>query len=416
LNQQVEQKKPRLYYGYILLAFAFLINLVLGGTLYTFSVFFEALESDFGWTRAATSGAFSLYMFLHGFLYIITGKLNDRFGSRIVMTACGLLTGLGYLLMSLTGTIWHIYLFYGVIIAIGMSGSYVPLTSTVTRWFASFKTRGLMVGISVAGIGVGTMIMPPLANWLISSYDWATSYVVIGTIILVLVIPAAQFLKPTPVEGEQLPSNQDRMKIENPVSNIKGLSLQQALRTRQFWLLCTAYLGFGFFLQAIMVHIVLHAVDLKISESTAANIFIAIGALSVVGKIMAGNFIDRIGNRLVMAGCFALVAADMAWLLIAREEWMIFLFAAVFGFSYGGLVSAQSPVVADLFGMKSHGVILGVVIFIVTIGGTVGPVVAGAIYDANNTYYPAFIICGVLSLLGVILSLLLKPISKGGAK
>jgi MFS family permease len=416
LNQQVEQKKPRLYYGYILLAFAFLINLVLGGTLYTFSVFFEALESDFGWTRAATSGAFSLYMFLHGFLYIITGKLNDRFGSRIVMTACGLLTGLGYLLMSLTGTIWHIYLFYGVIIAIGMSGSYVPLTSTVTRWFASFKTRGLMVGISVAGIGVGTMIMPPLANWLISSYDWATSYVVIGTIILVLVIPAAQFLKPTPVEGEQLPSNQDRMKIENPVSNIKGLSLQQALRTRQFWLLCTAYLGFGFFLQAIMVHIVLHAVDLKISESTAANIFIAIGALSVVGKIMAGNFIDRIGNRLVMAGCFALVAADMAWLLIAREEWMIFLFAAVFGFSYGGLVSAQSPVVADLFGMKSHGVILGVVIFIVTIGGTVGPVVAGGIYDANNTYYPAFIICGVLSLLGVILSLLLKPISKGGAK
>jgi MFS family permease len=416
MDQQIELKKPRLFYGYVILALAFLINIVLGGAIYTFSVFFKPLESDFSWPRAATSGAFSLYMILHGFLYIITGKLNDRFGSRIVMSICGLFTGLGYLLMSLTNAIWHIYLFYGVIIAIGMSGSYVPLTSTVTRWFASFRTRGLMVGISVAGIGVGTMIMPPVANWLISSYDWSTSYIVIGVIILLLIIPSAQFLKPSPVQGQQLSTGQEGEKVERPVSEAKGLSLQQVLRTPQFWLLCASYLGFGFFLQAIMVHIVLHAMDLEMSASSAANIFIAIGALSVVGKIMMGNFIDRIGSRLVIAGCFALVTVAMGWLFIAREAWMIFLFAAIFGFSYGGLVSAQSPVVADLFGIKSHGVILGVVVFIVTIGGAVGPVVAGGIYDANNNYYPAFIICGVLGLAGVILSLLLKPMSKGGGE
>ncbi len=409
-------KKPRLFYGYVLLALAFLINMVLGGTLYTFSVFFEPLESDFGWTRAATSGAFSLYMFLHGFLYIITGKLNDRFGSRIVMSGCGLFTGLGYLLMSLTSSIWHIYLFYGVIIAIGMSGSYVPLTSTVTRWFASFKTRGLMVGISVAGIGVGTMIIPPVANWLISSYGWSTSYVVIGITVLLLIMPAAQFLKHAPVLGQQLSPDLDGIKIEGPVSEARGLTLQQALLTRQFWLLCVAYFGFGFFLQATMVHIVLHAIDLEISASTAANIFIAIGGLSVVGKIIMGNFSDRIGNRLVMAGGFTLVAVAMAWILIAKEAWMLFLFASVFGFSYGGLVSVQSPMVADLFGIKSHGVILGVVVFIVTIGASIGPVVAGAIFDTIDNYYPAFIVCGIFAVVGVILSLLLRPISEGGER
>jgi MFS family permease len=414
--QQDKTKNPRLFYGYVLLILAFLINLVIGGTLYTFSVFFEPLASDFNWTRAVTSGAFSLYMFLHGFLYIITGKLNDRFGSRVVVTASGLFTGLGYLLMSLTSTIWHIYLFYGVLIAIGMSGSYVPLTSTVTRWFANFKTRGLMVGISVAGIGVGTMIMPPVANWLITSYGWSTSYVVIGIMILVLVTPMAQFLRNAPVQGQESSVIQGGIKGESLTPEVKGLSLPQALRTRRFWLLSAAYFGFGFFLQATMVHIVLHAMDLEISASTAANIFIAIGALSVVGKIMMGNFTDRIGSRLVMTGCYILVAAAMAWLLMARETWMVFLFGAIFGFSYGGLVSAQSPVVADLFGMKSHGVILGVVVFIITLGGTLGPVIAGGIFDSTGNYYPAFIICGAFSLVGAILSLLLRPVSKGGEK
>ncbi|MBA7631818.1 L-lactate transporter [subsurface metagenome] len=416
MTQQVEIKKPRFFYGYVIVALAFLIQAILGGTLYTFSVFFKPLSSEFGWTRAATSGAFSLYMVLHGFLYIITGKLNDTFGTRIVMSGCGLFMGLGYLLMSQTNTIWHLYLFYGVIIAVGMSGGFVPLLSTVTRWFANNKKRGLMIGIALAGTGVGTMIMPPVANWLISSYGWRTSYAIIGISVLILIISAAQFLRRAPGQMQQLPHGQDGGQEEGPNTEARGFSLQEAMRTRQFWLFCTAYFGFGVFLQVIMVHIVLHAIGLGISASAAANIFVAIGGLTVVGRITMGSASDRIGNRSILIGCFALMTAALAWLLVAKELWMLYLFAVVFGFAYGGLVAVQSPLVADLFGMRSHGVILGVIVFIITIGAAVGPVMAGGIFDITGGYNPAFLVCVAFSIAGIILALLLRPITKGGER
>ncbi len=403
--------KPRLFYGYVIVALAFLANLVLGGTLYTFSVFFEPLSTQFGWTRAATSGAFSLYMFLHGTLYIFTGRMNDRLGPRIVMSGCGLFMGIGYLLMSLTGAIWQIYLFYGVIIAIGMSGGYVPLTSTVTRWFARDKKRGLMVGISVAGVGVGTMIVPPLANWLISTYGWQTSYVVIGIGVLVILMSAAQFLKRAP---EHILSARDDTNFLN--AQEEGFTLGEAIRKRQFWLLGGAYFGFGLLLQAIMVHIVVHAIGLGIPASTAASLFILLGGMSVLGRISLGFIADRTGNRLIVVGSFVLMVLAFSWLFIAKEMWMLNIFAAVFGFAYGGLVASQSPIVADLFGMRSHGVILGVIVSIITFGSAVGPVMAGAVFDNTGSYNIAFIVCLIFGISGIILSLLLKPVTGGGEK
>ncbi|MFC2010298.1 MFS transporter [Chloroflexota bacterium] len=411
---QAEAKRPGLFYGYAIVAVTFLLNLIMGGTLYTFSVFFKPLAGDFGWTRAATSGAFSLYMILHGFLYIFTGRLSDRLGTRIIISCSGFLMGVGYMLMSQISAIWQLYLFYGVIIAIGMSGGYVPLVSAVTRWFTGNRKRGLMVGIAVAGVGAGTMVMPPVANWLISEYSWKTAYVVIGIVVMISIMSAAQLLKRAPGQTQQMPHNRNGVQEEIPGHEARGLSLHEALRTRQFWLLAAAYFSFGVFLQAIMVHIVMHAIDLGISETVAANIFIAVGGLSVIGRIFLGSVADRIGNRKVIIASFMLLTVAFAWLLIAREAWMIFIFAAAFGFAYGGLVSAQSPLVADLFGVSSHGAILGVIVFIITAGSAVGPVMSGGIYDITGSYTIAFLVCGAFSLAGIILTLLLRPIAEGG--
>ncbi|HEY94451.1 MAG TPA: MFS transporter [Dehalococcoidia bacterium] len=406
---QVESGRKKFFYGYVVVALGLFINMVLGGTLYTFSVFFEPLSTEFGWTRAATSGAFSLYMLLHGFLYIITGEMNDKLGPRIVMSLCGLLMGLGYMLMALTSEIWHIYFFYGVIIAVGMSGGYVPLISTVTRWFTGNSKRGLMVGISVAGVGLGTMIFPPLARWLIDSYGWKTSYVVIGIAVLVIIMFAAQFLKRAP---EQLISDSDNSSSID--TQQQGLSLQKAVKTRQFWLITFSYFGFGFLLQAIMVHIVMHIIGLSIPATTAATMFIVLGGASVCARISLGSLADRIGNRSIIVGSFLLLTITLLWLFIAKEMWMFYIFAALFGFGYGGMVASQSPIVADLFGMRSHGVILGVIVSTITFGSAVGPVVAGAIYDASSSYNAAFIVCVVFAVMGIILSLLLRSVSNGG--
>jgi MFS family permease len=409
MTSQVEKGKRNFFYGYVIVALGLFINMVLGGTLYTFSVFFEPLSTEFGWTRAATSGAFSLYMILHGFLYIVTGKMNDKLGPRIVMSLCGLLMGAGYMMMALTGEIWHIYLFYGVIIAVGMSGGYVPLTSTVTRWFTGNRKRGLMVGISVAGVGLGTMIFPPLARWLIDSYGWKTSYVVIGIIVLVFIMSAAQFLKRAPEQLTTSLDNSSRIDTQQ-----QGFSLRQAMKTRQFWLITLAYFGFGFLLQAIMVHIVMHITGLGIPSTSAAAMFIVLGGASVCARISLGSLADRIGNRSIVIGSFLLLTITLLLLFIAREMWVFYIFGALFGFGYGGMVASQSPIVADLFGMRSHGVILGVIVSTITFGSAIGPVTAGAIYDASSSYTAAFIICVAFAVMGIILSLLLRPVSNGG--
>ena len=136
------------------------------------------------------------------------GRLNDKLGPRLVMTICGIFLGLGVLLMSQVGGVWQLYLFYGVIIGIGMGGAFVALLSTVARWFV--KRRGMMTGIVIAGVGLGQFIVPPIANWLISIYDWRMSYVILGSVVLVIGVLAAQFLRRDPAKMGLVPHGEQK--------------------------------------------------------------------------------------------------------------------------------------------------------------------------------------------------------------
>ncbi len=408
-----KNRAPKLFYGYIIALAAFLIMVVTWGAFYCFGVFFKPVLIEFGWTRAATSGAYSLAFVLSGFLGIFAGRLSDRLGPRIVVTGCGLFLGSGYLLMSQISTIWQLYLFYGVIVGIGLSGAYVSTVPAVSRWFV--KRRGLMTGIVIAGIGAGTMVMPPLANWLISSYGWRVSYNIIGIIVLVLIILAAQFLKRDPSQLGLSPYGEGEAEQGSLNLEARGFSLQRAIHTRQFWMLCAMFLCFGVSVQAIMVHIVIHATELEISAASAANILAIIGGVSIAGRIIMGSAGDRIGNKLAITVCFILMSVALLWLLVTKELWMFYLFAVVFGFAYGGWAALISLMVAELFGLSSLGVILGAVTFGVASGEAIGPTLAGRIFDITSSYQPAFLICAGLSIIAIILAVFLKPItSKGG--
>jgi len=408
-----ESKSPRFFYGYVVVLAAFLILAVVMGAAYSFGVFLKPLSAEFGWTRAAISGAFSLYMILHGFLYILAGKLNDRFGPRIVMTVCGVLLGLGYLLMSQISTIWQLYLVYGIIIGVAMSGGFVPLVSTVARWFV--KRRGLMTGFVVSGVGAGGIIMPQVANWLISDFGWRYSYTIIGVIALVLITVAAQFLRRDPGQVGQLPygesgTGEGRLNVE-----AGGFSLREAIHNRQFWMFGAIFLCFGFSLQVIMVHIVPHAIELGISAAVAASILATIGGVSIAGRIMIGSAGDRVGNKSAAVFCLILMALDLLWLLAAKEVWMLYLFAAIFGFAFGGFVVLMSPITAELFGLGSHGVIFGSIMLFSNTGEAIGPLLAGYIFDIAGSYNQAFLVCIVVSVIGAIFSWLLTLVSsKGG--
>jgi len=398
--------KPGLFYGYIIVLAAFFIMLVMFGVYNTFGIFSKPVLTEFGWTRAITSGAFSLSWILYGLLGIVMGRLTDRLGPRIVLTFCGFLVGLGYLLMSQITAVWQLYLFYGVIIGTGMCGFFVPLTSTAARWFV--KRRSMMSGIVLSGMGIGTLIMSPVTNWLISTYDWRQSYTILGSVVLVLVILAAQPLRRDPAQMRQVPYGENAG--EEQGLGTSGLSLREAIYTGQFWLVSAQFFCLGFCIFTILVHIAPHAIEVGLSAASAANILATIGGCSIIGKVILGSAADRIGNRLVFLIGFFLMAAILFWIAKSGEVWELYLFAVIFGVAYGGCAASEAPLVAALFGLRFHGLILGVINFGFTIGAAVGPFLAGYIFDISESYEVAFLVCTAISVIGIIFTALIKPI------
>lgn len=273
-----------------------------------------------------------------------------------------------------------------------------------------------MTGITVSGLGMGTLIMPPIVNWLISLYGWRTSYIVIGIASLVLITLAAQFLKRNPGEIGKLPYGENELSGEANL-NTSGFSLRGAIRTRQFWLFGMAFLFFSLGAGAVIIHIVAYAIGLGISAANAVVVLAVIGGLSTAGRIIMGAASDRIGNKLTLAICFGLEAIALTWLLLnGTELWMLYLFAIIFGFAYGGMAALIAPSVEEFFGLNSLGVILGFILFGIAIGEGSSPVIAGYLYDITGNYNTAFLLCAIFSVIGLILVLLLKPTRRGDFK
>jgi len=377
------------------------------GTQYSFGVFFKPMLNEFGWTRAETSGPYSLYMISYGVFCIVGGKLCDRFGPKLVVTFCGLISGLGYLLMSQISALWQLYIVYGIMAAVGTS-TYVPLVSTLARWFV--KRRGLMTGIAVSGVGLGIAVMPVIATRLIVNYDWRTALLVVGGITLVIIMFMAQFLRGEPHKGGLAPEGNGKVESKS-LTSAGGFSMLEAIRTRQLWIICIPFLFSGIFFQSAMVHIVPHVTDLGVTKTTAASVLAVIGVLGTVGRIGMGFTADRIGNKAMLIISFAVVSVAFWELLGAKELWMFYLFAVLFGF-FSGLGTLIAPVAAEYFGLKAVGAISGMVVFAWSVGGAIGPTVSGYIFDVSNSYFLAFMVSAILSLTAVIILFQLKALSQ----
>ncbi len=413
----IENRHPKFFYGYIVVAATFCVMVMVGGIGISFGVFFEPMLTEFSWTRTVLSGAVSLRTFIVTLSGIAAGRLTDKFGPRLIVTVCGLLLGLGFFLMSRISTIWQFYLVFGVITSVVMSGLWVPLLSTVARWFV--KRQGMMIGIVLSGSSLGMLIVPPLATWLIITYGWRTSYTIVGLAAMIVIISATQFVKRDPAQIGQLPDGRNGVKIESLNLPARNLSLRETIHTRQFWMLCAVFGSLWFSAMAIWVHIVIHAIDLGIPAISAANILAIMGGAGIAGRILIGSLADRIGYKPALLIGFTLMSASFLWLLVAKELWALNLFAVLFGFGLAGLVVLLPTLIARLFGLGSLGVIMGSVDFVSTIPAIPSPIVAGYIFDIMDSYQLAFLILAGVSIIGLILSSLFKTnpiINKGGEK
>jgi MFS family permease len=291
-------------------------------------------------------------------------------------------------------------------IGAGMSGAWVPVLSTVARWFV--KRRSMMTGIVTSGVGIGTLVTASVASWLIFSYGWRTAYIVVAGIVLTVLVFAGQFLKRDPAQVGQRPYGESGGGELGPGIEGESFSLKQAVHTGRFWLAVSILFSTGYFVSAIMVHIVPHAIDIGFSPANAAGILSLMAGLSIIGRITLGSAADRFGIKQVLAISLVLMSAAFLWLLTAREPWMLIPFVVVYGFAWGGFMTLGSPLVGRLFGLKSHGLLFGVINTGFTFGSAFAPFLTGYIFDVTGSYQLAFILCFAFSILGLILTATLK--------
>jgi len=399
---------PQFPYAYLITAICFSIQALGVGTYISFGVFFYPLMEEFGWSRAAITGASSMAFFSMGIFGVIIGRLNDSFGPRRIMSVAALLLGLGCVLMGRLTTLSELYLYYGIIFGMGLSAIDVIALTTIARWFS--HRRGFMTGIVKVGTGAGQFAMPLAASGLILLYGWRWTIAIMGTVVTLILVLMAQFLyrdpgalglKTNPVTGKS--------DLAAPATG-PSLPLSRVFGTVQFWTICMVNFFLVSCLMVIMLHIVPHVRDSGIPPLQAAGVLSTIGAVSMLGRFVSGLVIDHRGSKTVMGVCFILLLGDLVWLQFAHRLWMFYLFGVIYGLAHGGFFTAISPLVAEWFGIHSHGTLFGIVVCFGTTGGALGPLLAGHLFDLSGSYQSTFLILTALALVAWGLMLSLRPV------
>lgn len=388
----MEKSGIRFSYGWIVVVVSLLVTIASYGGSYSFGIFFKPLREDFGWTSAATSGAFSFFLFWYCLASPLCGWSVDRFGPRVTIGLGGLLIGSGMFLTSQVTALWQIYFTYGVMMGLGMSTIYVPLVTNVSRWIE--KRRGLALGIVTSGIGAGTLIMSPLATSLISIHGWKYSYMVLGPVIGCIVIGAAMLLKKKSSRSESASDeniSHGKADREKDSKEAEAVSFGEALHTSAFWLLCAMEATTGFGLQTILVHIVPYLREcFNLDPMAAATVFSIIGGASIVGRLSSGAASDYIGRKMALAIATSMEGLMIIAIMSSSNLWMLYASAAMFGLGYGGHVPQLPAITGELFGLRRMGTILGTEGVFYGIAGGIGSLLAGHIFDKTGQYGIAF--------------------------
>jgi len=404
--------KDRVFYGWVVITAGFIISAFSLGTRSSFGVFFKSIESEFSLTRGATSSIFSVYMLLCAVFAILGGWALDRYGPKTVALLTSCFTGLSLLLTSQANSAWQLFIVYGLLLSLGTAPIFTVVNSTASRWFK--KKRGFVLGITTSGGGLGTIVIAPFATYLISNFDWRTAFIVMGLIAWPVMVFMSLLLKKDPSDIGLLPDGvkpgaaKIKLQTNESSTQLTSLSLLEASRTSNFWFLGFVWLLLSLNVHLVLVHAVSYAVDMGISPMEAAIILSLIAGAGILGRLVMGSVSDVIGRKSLAITCAILQVGALIWLIWARDLWMFYLFAIAFGFSWGGLGTLSTALIGDIFGMRSVGVIMGVMSASWSVGAAIGPAIGGFTFDATGNYFTAFAIGAVTMLITTLLVALTK--------
>lgn len=385
----------RLYFGWRIIALGALIRVLGGGLhLYGFTVFFLPLSRDLGLSRAATSLAFSLARTEGAIEGPLAGYLIDRFGPRPIMLFAIVMSGLGYMLLSgVNGYLMFLLVYLGVIsLGFGAGFMHAPMALANT-WFV--RRRALAMTMISASVGIGGVLIAPLLAFTVQGWGWRTGAFLAGLGLLFVGTPAAALVRRSPESMGLMPDGERPIRLSesaqgarlSPSSDETEFTVRQAIRTATFWMLVLATTFRVAGLSTIMVHFIPIMVWKGISEQRSAILVANLALFSIPSHLFLGWLADYVNKPRLMAVTILVSAAALLLLIYAEGEFYMWLFTILFIF-----VEAIFPVtwatVGDFFGRKTFATIRGTMSFFYMWGSVLGPVIAGAIYDRNQTYEP----------------------------
>ena len=360
--------------------------------VFTFSVFLKPLSSQFGWSREAVSGAFGFAALTVAVSSPLLGRWLDCYPPRRIVVPCMAAFGLTFASLAfLTPHIWHFYAVFVLLGAVGNGTTQMGYSRAVSSWFD--RRRGAALSIIMAGVGVGSIVFPVLAQSIIGKWGWRAAYLTLGTIILCLGLPlTARYLreKPGPHSGM----------IVND-----GATVKQGLLAPVFWILVVMLFLSSVSINGSITHLVALLTDRGVDSTGAAMASSALGATSFVARLFTGWMLDRWFGPRVAFVMLSITAVGIVLLAHASNLSGGLFAAALIGIGLGAEANITPYLLTRYFGLRSFSTLYGLTWTVYAIGGALGPVILGRAFDLTGSYVSLLHILCIATLGAAVLML-----------
>ena len=405
------RKKLTVFYGWYVVAIsAFGISSGTAPFLFaSLGLFFIPFHTEFGWNRAEISALIPVLVLSVMITQPFAGRIIDRIGARKILIPSTI--AFGVLLATIpafVNEIWHLGLIFFLIGTLGVAANTLPYMRVISHWFN--KKRGLAIGISVSGIGLGYAYVPLLVQTIINEHGWRAAYYVLSLIVLLVSIPLIYlFLKESPEALGLLADGEEPSDPSEKPQNSMGLTSSETIRKREFWLLLFIFLLISFNLHGLLLHLHPMMTDKGFDSLTAAKIVSCLGLTVLVSRIFVGYLLDIYFAPRVALLFFALSTIGFAIFSISSVLPSMFFAAFLAGLSLGAEIDILAYLIGKYFGLRSFGEIYGLLFVGILIGSAIGPPAFGLGFERTGSYSSILIIAIVVNLAAILLTMKLSP-------
>ena len=397
-----------IFYGWWLVGVAaFLLTLMSLTVFQGIGTILVALERQFGWSRTALSGAFSLARVEGAILGPVEGFLVDRVGTRKMVLIGYILMGLGFIWLGQVKTLWEFYASF-MIISLGSGlGGWLAIIAMVNNWFT--RQRTFAMASAMSGIHFGGLLVPLLALG-IETFEFRGAATIIGVFLLIVVGPAAKVIRNRPEDINLQPDGDTERLSESVLTEDEepDFTAGQALRTPVFWILTIMQVASSIAIVTLALHLVPKLTDMGMTLSGAGTVVLTYTIVALPSQFLSGYFADRLPKTLMIAIFLAIQGIAITIIAFADTVLLAYIFAVLYGIGFGGRNPLTTAIRGEYFGRKAFATIMGISQFPMNIGMIGAPLFAGYMFDTTNSYVIPFSVFAILTFFGAFLMLFVK--------